>query len=562
MKIFKFPILNRFKNSMCLLIVFGVFSSYSYAQNLTSGIDSTSIKVGAQITYTIQVETDSINLVVFPEGQTFAPLEMIQSYPIDTTKLEDKFNLIKKYGLTQFDSGHYTIPIQKIIVGDKTFQTDSLKVEVRDIVVDSTKQGLYDIKPYIQVEKSNNNWWRLPLYILLGLIVVGGILYWFVWRKKPLTEEEEIALLPPYERAKLALQKLDNSQFLEQSEIKQYYSELTLVLRKYLDEKVYDKALESTTDQLVTRLQLLKEGNQIDFSKETIKNIESILKRADLVKFAKSAPDIQLAEFDKQTIASEIDHVKDVLPEPDEEEKLLNQQYKDEQERKKKRKKIFISVVVGIGLITLIFAGFVMKYGFNYTKDTIFRHDTKQLLEGKWVRSSYGFPPVTLTTPEVLERLESPVPDELKDKLQVTKFGFGTMLDVFSVNVTTQKSTPENPQGQQGGQQPPQKEDNTIDLNEASERAIKQFELNKVTDITVKHEKFTTPNGAEGLKTFGNGHIPVGNSDNYVAGHYVMLHFTSENVLQEIIITWKNDDVYAQDMADRIVNSIELNKAE
>ena len=34
-------------------------------------------------------------------------------------------------------------------------------------------------------------------------------MYWFIWRKKPLTEEEKVALLPPYDRAKLALQKLD-----------------------------------------------------------------------------------------------------------------------------------------------------------------------------------------------------------------------------------------------------------------------------------------------------------------------------------------------------------------
>ncbi|CDF81098.1 conserved hypothetical protein [Formosa agariphila KMM 3901] len=561
MKIFKFPISNRFKNSLCLLIVFSIFSSYSYAQDITSGIDSTSVKVGAQITYKIEVEVDSTKLVVFPEGQTFAPLEMIHSYPVDTTKRDAKFNLIKKYGLTQFDSGQYAIPIQKIVIGDQTFQTDSLKVEIRDIVVDSTKQGLYDVKSYIQVEKKNNNWWRLPLYILLGLIILGAILYWFLWRKKPLTEEEEIALLPPYERAKLALQKLDDSQFLAHSEIKEYYSELTLVLRKYLDEKVYDKALESTTDQLISRLQLLKEGNQIDFSKETIKNIESILKRADLVKFAKSAPDVELAALDKKTIALEIDHVKEVLPEPDEEEKLLNQQYKEEQARKKKRKKIMISIAAGLGLIALIFAGFAMKYGFNYTKDTILRHDTKQLLEGQWVKSSYGFPPITITTPEVLMRLESPVPDELKEKIQVTKFGFGTMSDAFSVNVTTQKFAPENPQAQQGGQQPQQKPA-AIDLNEASERAIQQFELNKVTDITVKRDKFTTPNGAEGLKTYGNGHIPLANSDNYIAGHYIMLHFTANNVLQEIIITWKNDDVYAEEMAERIVNSVELNKAE
>ncbi|PNW30186.1 hypothetical protein [Formosa algae] len=562
MKIFKFPKLNHFKKGLYLLFVCSLFSGFSYAQNITSGIDSTSVKVGAQITYKIEVETDTINLVVFPEGQTFAPLEMIHSYPVDTTKLDNTYNLIKKYGLTQFDSGHYTIPVQKIVVGDKTFQTDSLQVEIRDIVVDSTKQGLYDIKPLIEVDKINNNWWRLPLYILLGLLIIGALLYWFIWRKKPLTEEEEIALLPPYERAKLALKKLDDSQFLVQEEIKEYYSELTLVLRKYLDEKVYDRALESTTDELVSRLQLLREGNQIDFSKETIKNIESILKRADLVKFAKSAPDIALAEMDKQTISSEIDHVKEVLPEPDEEEKLLNQQYKEEQARKKKRKKILISVVAAFGIIALIFTGFSMKYGFNYTKDTLLGHNTKQLLEGQWVTSAYGFPPITITTPEVLKRLETPVPEELKDKIQSTKFGFGTMLDDFSVSVSTLKTAPQNqsPQGQQGGQQPQQ--DKAIDLTEASERAIKQFELNKVTDITVKQEKFSTPNGAEGLKTFGNGHIPVEGSDNYVSGHYIMLHFTAQNVLQEIIITWKNDDVYAEQMAERIVNSVELNKAE
>ncbi|WP_246073325.1 hypothetical protein [Formosa sediminum] len=561
MKIFKFPILNQFKKSLCLLFVFGLFSGVIYAQNVTSGIDSTSVKIGAQITYKIEVETDTTNLVVFPEGQTFTPLEMIHSYPVDTTKLSDKYNLIKKYGLTQFDSGHYTIPVQKIVIADKTFQTDSLQVEIRDIVVDSTKQGLYDIKPLIEVEKMNNNWWKLPLYILLGLIIIGALLYWFIWRKKPLTEEEEIALLPPYERAKLALKKLDESQLLVQEEIKEYYSELTLVLRKYLDEKVYDRALESTTDELVNRLHLLKEGNQIDFSKDTIKNIESILKRADLVKFAKSAPDIALAEIDKQTIASEIDHVKEVLPEPDEEEKLLNQQYKEAQERKKKRRKIMISVAAGLGVIALVFAGFVFKYGFNYTKDTLLGVETKQLLEGKWVRSAYGYPPITISTPEVLARLETPVPDELKDKIHSTKFGFGTLQDNFSVTVSTLKTVAQNPQAPQSAGQQPQ-ENQGIELTEAAERAIKQFELNKVTDITVKQEEFTTPNGAHGLKTFGNGHIPVGNSDNYVSGHYIMLHFTKQNVLQEIIITWKNDDVYAQEMADRIVNSVELNKAE
>ena len=306
--------------------VFFLFPLFSFSQ-VTSSIDSTSIKIGEQITYHIQVETDTTSLVVFPEGQSFSPLETIESYKTDTLKKNGKYNLVKKYGLTQFDSGKYTIPRQKIIVGDKTFYTDSLKVEVNNIVVDTTKQGLYDIKPIIEVKKPSSNWWKYLLLILLIIGVVGFLLYWFIWRKKPLTEEEEIALLPPYDRAKLALKKLDESPYLDNQNLKDYYSDLTFIIRKYLDEKVYDRALESTTDELINRLNLLKDGNQVDISKEDIKNLERILKRADLVKFAKSAPDVELAKFDRNTIDLEIDHVKEALPEPTEEEKLLDQKY-------------------------------------------------------------------------------------------------------------------------------------------------------------------------------------------------------------------------------------------
>ena len=104
-------------------------------------------------------------------------------------------------------------------------------------------------------------------------------------------------MLPPYDRAKLALKNLDESTYLINSELKDYYSELTFIIRKYLDEKVYDKALESTTDELISRLNLLKDANEIKISQEDINNLETILKRADLVKFAKSSPDVELAKI-------------------------------------------------------------------------------------------------------------------------------------------------------------------------------------------------------------------------------------------------------------------------
>ncbi|MGB1307410.1 MAG: hypothetical protein ACPG6B_00770 [Oceanihabitans sp.] len=543
-----------------LLFIFAfLFLPITVLAQVTSSIDSTSVKIGEQITYQIQVKTDSTNLVVFPEGQTFSPLEVIESYKIDTTKSDAKFQLIKKYGLTQFDSGSYTIPRQKIVVGTSTFFTDSLQVFIKNIKVDTTKQGLYDIKPFIKVEKSSSNFWSYFLLSLLLISIIGFLLYWFIWRKKPLTKEEEIALLPPYDRAKLALQKLDETNYLENAELKDYYSELTFIIRKYLDEKVYDHALESTTDELINRLNLLKDGNQIDISKDDIKNIETILKRADLVKFAKSAPDVELAKLDRNTVDVEIDQVKEALPEPTEEEKLQNKLYQEEQERKQKRKKTIFTVAIIAFLLVATFIGFGAKYGFNYVKDTIIGHESKELLEGDWITSAYGIPPIYITTPKVLKRLELQAANQEQAKIKSTTFNHATLLDAFSIMVNTTVYPT---------QEPPSAEDNAtskqpqIDLQQASEAGIKSMEAKGISNIVVKTEQFITPNAAEGLKTYGTMQIPVANTKQFKDANYVLLQFTAENILQQILITWEQNDSYANQMVTRILESVELKKEE
>ncbi len=525
----------------CMLFL---HSSVSQAQ-VKWATDVSEIKIGEQITFQIEVETDSTDLVVFPEGATFSPLEVIESYTIDTSKNAAKFNLIKKYGLTQFDSGAYTIPRQKIIINDKTLFTDSLKVMVNPVIVDTLKQGLYAIKPIISVEKSSSNWWKILLIVLLAIAIVSALLYWFIWRKKPLTEEEKIALLPPYDRAKLALKQLDEHRYLETDAYKEYYSELTLAIRRYLDEKVYDHALESTTDELISRLRLLKDGNQIDLSLETIKNLESIFKRADLVKFAKSAPDKELAKFDRKTIDEEIDHVKEVLPEPTEEEKLLNEQYKEAQERKKKRRKIIISAFVVVALLVVTFICFGFKYGFTYVKDTLLGNNSLELLEGNWVRSDYGFPPISISTPEVLKRMQADSTQSENAQVDYTTFNYGSLGN--NLNITLNTAVLKN-----------QKPEDSINLVAVSEKAIQDLESKGVTNIIVKNEKFVTPNNAEGLKTFGYAQFPIGNSDSFVEGEYILLHFTTQNIIQQIIIIWQKDDEYAAEMVERIENSIEL----
>jgi hypothetical protein len=535
-----------------LLSLFCVLISLIGYSQVTSSIDSTAIKIGAELFYKIHVKTDSTTLVVFSEEQTFQPLEMINSYSIDTTKKEGYYQLTKTYGLTQFDSGIYTIPKQKIRIGENIFFTDSLQVQVNPVVVDTSKQKLFDIKPLIEVDKKPSKIWRTLGFILLALLGIGGVLYWFIWRKKPMSEAEKIAALKPYERAKLALEKLDEERYFENEEIKTYYSDLTLILRQYLDEKVYEQSLESTTDELIFRLKTLEAANQIKLSKETIQNIETILKRADLVKFAKSKPDYQLAKLDKNTIDLEIDHVKEGLPEPTEEELLQDLAYREALARKQKRKKIkqITAAILGVFLITMI--GLVIRSGFTEVKDTVLRNPSKLLLEKTpWVTSEYGAPGITISTPEVLQRQIVELPEEMKGKVQTVTFAYAGTDTPIDVVINSSKYAAET--DEEGKQK-----DVPIDLLKVAEGVLDRFEENGTKNIITRNEQFITPNGQEGIKTFGTAEFLV--EDKLVKGAYILLGFSTPNLLQQVILTWKEEDVYADQIVERILNSIELIK--
>ena len=69
----RFPMLLQGAFVLLLVSTTGVLGQVS------TRIDTTSIRIGEEIQYTITVEADSTDLVLFPEGQTFLPLEVIES---------------------------------------------------------------------------------------------------------------------------------------------------------------------------------------------------------------------------------------------------------------------------------------------------------------------------------------------------------------------------------------------------------------------------------------------------------------------------------------------------
>nr|WP_299170717.1 BatD family protein [uncultured Allomuricauda sp.] len=511
---------------------------------VSAKVDTTSIKIGEQIRYTVTVETDSLNIVHFPEGQTFSPLETVEAIMKDTVKNQNKVILQKVYALTQFDSGAYTIPPQRIAINEQPFLTDSFQVKVADVVVDTTKQKMFDIKPLIQVEKSYAKIWMWILFILLGLLIVGGLVYWFFLRKKPLTEEEKEALLPPYDRALLELKRLENSRYLIQDEYKKYYSELTDIVRSYLEEDVHVSAMESTTGQLIAKLEMLKDAGELKLEDDTIAQFQKILETADLVKFAKSKPPTSTAEEDRKLVEQIVVKTHDALPEPTEEELMLTEEYLEELAKKKQRKKIYWTAAIFVGVLFLGGAFSIAYYGFKEVKDTVIGHPTKELLEGEWVTSSYGYPPIDLETPDVLVRQEVEIPQQILDSIQdMQTFTYGSYIQHLSISSTSVMF--KNNQGDP-------------DFEGAVGSALSIFEQVGIRNILTKQEEFTTKSGVAGLKMFGSGNFKNPATQKSKRLKYNILLFGGKGFIQQIALTWEDGDEYAEEIVTRILSTLDV----
>ena len=538
---------NTLISKLGIFLLFGLCGFVSLmaqkSPQVRSEIDTAQIRIGEQINYKITVETDTTSAVFFPEGQTFSPLETVEAFMTDTTKNKDRMSLQRTYALTQFDSGSYVIPQQRIEIDGVGYFTDSVRISVGDVPVDTLVQKMYDIKPLINVEKSYAALWRTLLWVLLLAAIVGSIVYYFFFRKKKLTEEEKEALLPAYDRALLELKRLENSKYLIQDEYKKYYSELTDIVRSYLEEDVNISALESTTSQLIDKLEMLKDSGELKLTEDTIRQFQSILQAADLVKFARSKPATSKAESDRKAVELIVIKTKEALPEPTEEELMQQQEFLEEIARKRRKKNIIKLAAASIAVLLAITAGFTAYYGPKYVWDTVTGHPTKKLLEGEWVKSIYGFPPVILETPDVLVRQEPNLSPAIQSEIkEFHSFAYQSEKDLFFVE-TVSKTLYE------------QKEP---DFKQSLEQVLLNFEKNGARNIITKQEEFTTASGVKGLKVFGSGSFAEPGSGDRVKGQYAVLLFIGNGFQQQLTLSWADEDEYAEEIIDRILRSFDV----
>ncbi len=536
------------KNGLLYFCFFSFFLTWSQSQGeLTVAVDSTAVKIGEQIDYILQIKADSTAQVVFPEEPLFAPFELLESSPIDTLRYQSHYLYTKKYALIQFDSGDYFIPQQQVIVDGFSKIADLIPIRVNTVEVDTTKQKLYDIKPLQEVDRNYEKLIAQILWVVVILLALVGVFYTYLFqkRKKELRNRE----LPPFDRALEALKELEKEYPSEQEEYKNYYSRLTDVVRRYLEEEAKIDALESTSDELLTKLELRKNAGTLDLDQKTLNSLRKVLQNADLVKFAKSLPEQQIATADRTVVEQVVKETKEALPEPTEEE-LREQEAYQEYLAKKRRKEQVIWGLTGIGILSVLaLVVSMLIYGYYPVRDTLLRYPTKELYSGTWVNSQYGTPPLKIETPEVLERM-------IREEKTIQQFSLGTFDSPFYIDLLFDFPK-QKPQQEQSSD--PQQAD--LEKGQALVASIiSNFESKGAVNILMKNDALELPSGVPVAKVYGTLDYPKQGASYPVRCSFNALLFTFEEGTIILTMMYEKDDRYATQIEQRIINSLELIK--
>lgn len=277
-----------------LLLILFFLSSNIYAQDASvkARINATQITVGDQIRLFIEASHNAkhsrLQWATFPD--TFNTLEIVEKGKIDTLKQGDITIYKQRLSITGFDSGSFKIPAMVFsIIPDNgnayTIQTDSFQLAVSTVAVDTTK-GFKPIKDIIAVKSS----WRDYLWLIIGGLVFIALLtfviLYFIKNKKK-SVPVLIPKAPPetaQEKALRLLAVLEEQKLWQSNRVKEYYSQLTDILRSYIEDRFHTHAMETTTDELLQNAKMLPEM-RLHYDQ-----LATILYTADLAKFAKAQP--------------------------------------------------------------------------------------------------------------------------------------------------------------------------------------------------------------------------------------------------------------------------------
>ena len=346
--------MRRIYAVISLFLVF--VSAYSQNVSVEAKIDSVAIMIGQQVGMTITIISPEDKVVQMPElrpQQYITPgVEIVDVAKDDTVETSEGKKIMRRLQLTSFDENAYMIPAQIIKVGGKAYKTNPLALKV--ITMDVDTLHLNQFFPPKDVQDNPFSWaeWS-PLFwmsaLLLLLIVVGVYLYLRYKQNKPIISRIQIIRhIPAHQKALTAIDKIKQSKMQNSENQKEYYTQLTDTLRKYIEERFGFSAMEMTSTEIIARLRNSGDPTMIS-------ELRELFNTADLVKFAKHSTLINENDLNLVNAINFIDQTK--TQEKETEERIVPKLSANDKKIQESRKliKILLTVILIIAVFVFCF---------------------------------------------------------------------------------------------------------------------------------------------------------------------------------------------------------------
>lgn len=262
-------------------------------------------------------------------------VEIRMPVKVDTTEQGNSLRIVYSVPVQSFDSGYYRLPELLYVAGGDSVRSNRVSLKVIPLqgvtkdspiadyanVADPQDPSIFDSLP----DWLYYYWW----IILIALLAVAAIIYALLKYKK------EGHILPrkpepsPYVVAKKSLLALKEKNLWERGMEKEYFTELTEILRVYLYKSFGINAMEMTSRQILASLQRSEE------LRDKRPYFKQILSMADFVKFAKVRP---LPEDNIEAYDNALRFVEETKPVEQPEPEKIEAVAKSKGKRKKLRK--------------------------------------------------------------------------------------------------------------------------------------------------------------------------------------------------------------------------------
>lgn len=289
-------------------------------------LEPTKILIGEQTTLQVRIAhpKDAAARLILPKDTLVTGVEIMAVALTDSVEVTDRIREhVYSVTLTAFDSANYVLNnIQAMVAGELFDANEAPILVVNTVPVDLTQPDTFsDIKEQWKPDFVWKDYlWIIITVLAVLLLALGGYFLWRYLKKRKETPNVEKQpaepLADPYEEALQSMEQLREARLWEQNQVKEYYTTMTDILRRFIWRVYGIDTAEKTSGEILESFHSTVDNQSLQ------NDLRKILTTADIVKFAKYIP---MPDDNISLMNASVSFVKEQKPEPEDKEEEQKQ---------------------------------------------------------------------------------------------------------------------------------------------------------------------------------------------------------------------------------------------